>query len=389
MAKKEIKEQAETKPKKDISKYMKSAGAVSLRLADNSVTQWIDTGSYTLNGLISGSLFKGIPAGRTTLFFGESSVGKTLFLAKILGNAQRMGITPFVVDTEHAFDKEMAESCGMDLDDVIYNECIYIEEIKNLVAKFLNSVIENGDFGKFIVAIDSLACPSVKELNDVDKNSESQDMGMRAKALAGLFRVLNPLAAKAKCSIVCTNQVYDNPGELHKSILLIPSGGKKQIYMSTVAIQLRKTLERADDSLDDSDKSAMTKVSKNVTGIKITGLCIKNRLIIPFGEMEIYLNFKTGLNKWGGLWELAIKQGVLISKGKTYAWGDDPKQDSLGYKKALIKDIKFWNTLIEKLDPILQADTKFSNQVSEEVDALLESVADDVEDDGDDIDETA
>ena len=35
------------------------------------VDSWIDTGSYALNAIISGSCYKGIPMGRVTVLAGE------------------------------------------------------------------------------------------------------------------------------------------------------------------------------------------------------------------------------------------------------------------------------------------------------------------------------
>lgn len=373
------------KEKKDLSKYLKKLDATTLNNADSIVDKWIDTGSFSLNICASGSLKKGIPgSGRITLLYGDSGVGKSLFLAKICGNAQKQHeMTPFIVDTENAFDMRIASSCGMDTSDVIYKQCVYIEEIKNAVAQFLQDVIENGDFGKFIIGIDSLAAPSVKEINDIEKNSESSDLGQRAKAITGLFRILTPLAAKAKCPIVITNQTYDAPS-LHPSILATPAGGRKQIYMASVAIQLRKTLERYEldkskkkdsDEEDSDDTNTMVGISKNITGIKITGLCAKNRFVPPFTEVEMFLNFQTGLQKYGGLFECALSMGVIINKGKTYAWGDDPEK-SLGFKKNLIKDKGFWKILIDKLEKVLEDKMRFSEAKSDEVDQLIEETED-------------
>jgi recombination protein RecA len=376
----------EKKEKKDLSKYLKKLDATTLNNADSRVERFIDTGSYTLNICASGSAKKGIPGdGRITLLYGDSGVGKSLFLAKICGNAQKQHeMTPFIVDTENAFDMRIASSCGMDTADAIYKQCVYIEEIKNLVAQFLQDVIENGDFGKFIIGIDSLAAPSVKELNDIEKGSESQDMGSRAKAISGLFRVLTPLAAKSKCPIVITNQTYDNPAQLTPTAFAIPSGGRKQIYMSSVAIQLRKTLEKYEldkskkkdgDEEDADEKNTMVGISKNISGIKITAVCTKNRFVPPFTEVEMFLNFQNGLQKFGGVFECALSMGVIINKGKTYAWASDPEK-SLGFKKNLIKDKDFWKVLMEKLEKVLDEKMRFSDAPSEEVDELLAETED-------------
>lgn len=58
----------------DISKFRKgitkSINGVSIGFRDPST--WISTGNYTLNELISGDFFKGIPLGKVTVLAGES-----------------------------------------------------------------------------------------------------------------------------------------------------------------------------------------------------------------------------------------------------------------------------------------------------------------------------
>ena len=44
------------------------------------VDGYIDTGSYILNALLSGSIHKGLPINKITAFAGESATGKTFFL---------------------------------------------------------------------------------------------------------------------------------------------------------------------------------------------------------------------------------------------------------------------------------------------------------------------
>ena len=63
---------------KDIESAFNSIDEVnpySTYLSDSTlsrVTEWIDTGSYVLNSIISGSPYKGIPKGRLTMLAGES-----------------------------------------------------------------------------------------------------------------------------------------------------------------------------------------------------------------------------------------------------------------------------------------------------------------------------
>ena len=50
------------------------------------VSTFIDTGSYILNGLLSGDLNGGLPANKITALAGESATGKTYFLMGIVKN---------------------------------------------------------------------------------------------------------------------------------------------------------------------------------------------------------------------------------------------------------------------------------------------------------------
>ena len=53
------------------------ASLVSDGVAAGDTSNFIDTGSYVFNGLVSGSIYGGIPGNKITAIAGESSTGKT------------------------------------------------------------------------------------------------------------------------------------------------------------------------------------------------------------------------------------------------------------------------------------------------------------------------
>ena len=57
------------------------AGLVSEGIAAGDITDYVDTGSYIFNALVSGSLFGGLPSNKVTALAGESSTGKTFSLS--------------------------------------------------------------------------------------------------------------------------------------------------------------------------------------------------------------------------------------------------------------------------------------------------------------------
>ena len=56
------------------------ASLVSDGVEAGDVEEFIDTGSYALNALLSGSINGGLPANKITAIAGESATGKTFFL---------------------------------------------------------------------------------------------------------------------------------------------------------------------------------------------------------------------------------------------------------------------------------------------------------------------
>jgi len=393
MAKKDEKEKKEkTSSLNDIFKEVDKLNPDASFL-DNSalsyVDDYIDTGSYALNAIISGDFFKGTPRGRILGLAGPSSSGKSLFVKQILGNAQKKGYNAVIWDTENAIDGAGSEALGLDPKKTKYYPVETIEACKNQISTFLQRVIDTNkarkekgeDELKVIIAIDSLAnLASAKELADIEKGSESMDMGTRAKALKSMMRVLTFQAAKAKVPIIVTNHIYDNPGELRPSMVKTQSGGKGLVYLASILVQLSMTAEKgADDEDGDDDENApMIAIANNRNGVNLTALTTKNRFVPPYLKTKLYLNFKTGLSKYAGLFDIAQAFNVIVKDGKRWVLVKDQsikpdanegyenhikngKAEMLGFKKAWIGDTAVWERIIVPLNEVIKKELTYGN----------------------------
>ena len=324
----------------------------------STVDEWIDTGSYVLNGIISGK-FKngGIPENRVTVMYGESMVGKSLFVQKILANAQKKGKIVVIFDSENAIDPEGAARLGLDTSRVKYVPIFNIEQCRNSYYKFCQGIKEKGLEGKFIVAIDSLGnLESQMEQNRMEKDSSSMDMGTRARAIKRLMRTATQCAALTKTTTIVTNHTYDNPGELHPTLVKTMPGGKSVVYMPSVSIQLmRKPLREDAKELKTNESTAA--LQRNYVGVLIRALTAKNRFIKQYLEGDIYLSFNTGVNKYYGLLELAVALGVIEQTGATY--NIDGKK--LGYAKAFFTNNELWESLLPKIEEKAQVAWAYSS----------------------------
>ena len=313
----------------------------------SSVNDWIDTGSMVLNALISGSLYGGIPNGRITQLAGPSGAFKTGLVMQILANAQKKGMIPVIFDTEGAIDPESAAKFGLDITKVKYVGCESVEQTRNAIYKFLKNVRERKQFGKFIIAIDSLAnLNSEMELTRMDKDSMSADMGTFAKSVKSLLKTCTNMSTLTKTPILITNHVYDDPSAMYPSLEKNMPGGKAAVYLPSVTIQLARKLVKDADNKQVNDKLAASQ--KNYSGVVIRALTVKNRFIKQYLEGEFYLSFSKGLDKYYGLLDIMKGMGVVDNSGSSYT---DWTGDKLGYYKVWSKDIGLWeNKLLPELE---------------------------------------
>lgn len=327
----------------------------------SSVKEWIDTGSYALNAIISGSLYGGIPMGRLTGFVGPESCGKTLMANKIMANAQKKGMHIAYFDTEGALDENTASRLGCDTSKIKHIPSEVTENCRNQIVKFLETVIANKLQGKVLLVIDSLGnLITAQEKKKIEEGSDAPDMGNRAKALKSMMRAITHSAAKANCPVVFTNHIYDDPSQLHPSAIKKQAGGSGPLYMASVIVQMAKKAERAEDTKNKDANTETTILSKGINGLTLRAFTTKNRFVSPFLEIEMYLNFRNGLNKYSGLLEMAEGYGVLEKAGHRYVFNGE----TLGFYKEWKDDEAVWEKILPILEQKVQEGLAFKNENS-------------------------
>lgn len=332
-------------------------------LEDNTlsnVTDWIDTGCLVLNSILSGSLYGGVPKGRITIFAGESGCGKTFILNKILANAQKKGMIPVIFDTEVAVDKSSAEGVGLDSKNVKYVPVDTVEACRNQIMTFLDSVEKEPELhGKFIISIDSLGnLASEKEINDAGAGKGAMDMGLRAKQLKSMMRMITYKAAITGTTIIASNHTYADPGALHPTLVKSQAGGSGPIYMASILVQMASKKEKTDSN---NDNDVAITESRNYSGVTLRMLTVKNRFVPAFLQCEAYLNFKTGLDKYSGLRDIAVAHGIIQQNGATFAMGDR----KLGYYKIWRKDETLWQEILVELEKSIKDKYRYGKELHE------------------------
>ena len=180
-----------------------------------SVNEYIDTGSYILNALISGSIHKGLPSNKITAFAGESATGKTFFILGIvrqfLADNPSGGVLYF--ESESALTPEMIEERDIDKTRFIQLPVATIQDFAQQASRVVDRHIEKSE-APLLLCLDSLGMLSTaKEVEDITEGANKVDM-TKARIVKGAFRVLTLKLAKAGIPLLVTNHTYKQVGAM-------------------------------------------------------------------------------------------------------------------------------------------------------------------------------
>lgn len=327
--------------------------ASMLSEALSNINTFDDTGCCMLNALLSGRIVDGgFPEGRMTVLAAPSSVGKSYIGLQAAALAQKKGKRILIFDSENAIDREFASNLGLDVSKVKYFPVKSIEQCKNSMYAFLDFVDKQGMKGQFFILVDSLGgMMSEMDFKRLEDESTSADMGTLAKSMKGFIKMMTIMSARTKTTIVCTNHIFDNPGQMFPAIEKNMSGGKSVKYFSSTVLQLSAVQVKEDDkNIKTGDEAAIG--SKGMTGIAIRGLSIKNRVVKPYMEGGMYISWQKGLRKYYGLLDLAQEFDLIYNKaGKLYvrAENKDEADKYIGTKVEIQTSKKFWDEFIPTL----------------------------------------
>lgn len=295
----------------DIVKSFDESAEILSKSKTAVISDYIDTGSYILNACISGSLLKGVPAGRCTVFAGDPGTGKTFLAISVCRNAQKKGYTPIYLDSESAIDLDQVSKLGADPNNFIIKQVTTVSEVSTFIARTCKSILDmpEEERPKVIFVLDSLGnLTSDKELNDTIDGNDKRDM-TRAQAVKSLFRTNATALGKIQAPFIVNAHIYRTQDLFAKTIV---SGGSGINFNSSVTLLL-STAKLEDKQ---SDKIAENKVGDFVkTGVVVTAKPEKSRFTIP-QKVRFQIPFFKAPNPYVGLESYITWDNSGIMRGK-------------------------------------------------------------------------
>ena len=364
----------------------KSTGARALSISKP--TGYLNTGSYALNRVLTGDIHKGFPVGRISTLFGLSQSGKSLIAAHTAVNAilENKVDKVFVFDSEGGFPVDIFVGAGIELGGedadcpVQYIRVHSVEDCAIKMIKTYDMLVKareewekdpsNNDEIRVLCILDSFGFLGSDKLVDdaVDKDKMANDMGITAKLKNNMLRGLVMRVCESNCTLLVINHEYQDPNSMYPSKIHQMGGGKLIEYSSHVVLQCEKVFVKADDN------QFLTGLEKENTntgfykGNRIKCFTTKNRISKPMYTAQLYVDFETGMSKYDGLIEEAVKMGFLEDVRGGYICPSYSTK-RVTYKELISND-EIWNTFIEDFNKKSIDMMKYSNNTSNELDAM-------------------
>ena len=301
----------------DVSKFRKeiTKSIEGLSIGFNDPTDWVSTGNFALNYLISGFFDRGIPLGKVTVFAGESGAGKSYICSgNIIKNAQEQGIYVVLVDSENALDEAWLKALGVDTsqDKLLKLSMSMIDDVAKTISTFMQDykALAEGERPKVMFVIDSLGMLlTPTDVNQFEAGEMKGDLGRKPKALTALVRNCVNMFGNYNVGLVCTNHTYASQDMFDPDDKI--SGGQGFIYASSIVVAMKKLKLKEDEDGN--------KVSE-VNGIRASCKIMKTRYSKPFEGVQVKIPYTTGMSPYSGLTDLAEKKGILKKDGNRLAF---------------------------------------------------------------------
>ena len=334
---------------KDIAKQAGNeyAGLVADGVEAGDVDNFIDSGSYIFNALLSGSIHGGLPSNKITAIAGESATGKTFFLMGMCKNFLDANPDAGVIyfESESAITKQMVIDRGIDPNRMVMFPVTTVQEFRTQAIRVLDKYLEQNEADRkpIMLCLDSLGMLSTtKEVEDTADGKETRDM-TRAQVLKAAFRVLTLKLGRAKVPMVVTNHTYDVVGSMFPTKEM--GGGSGLKYAASSIVYLSKKKEKDG-----------TEVIGNIVHCKNH----KSRITVENKMVDVRLTYDKGLDKYYGLLDLALKHGIFKNVSTRIELPDGSK--TFGKTINNNPEKYFTEDIMKQLDECAEKEFKYGNQ---------------------------
>ncbi|MBT4928685.1 recombinase RecA [Porticoccaceae bacterium] len=264
----------------------------------------ISTGSLGLDIALG---IGGLPKGRIVEIYGPESSGKTTLTLQVIAEAQKAGGTCAFIDAEHALDPIYAEKLGVEVDDLIVSQ----PDTGEQALEVTDMLVRSGACD--VLVVDSVAALTPRA--EIEGEMGDHHVGLQARLMSQALRKLTSNIKTANCLVIFINQIRMKIGVMFGNPETTTGGNALKFY-SSVRLDIRRI--------------GAVKEGEEVVGNETRVKVVKNKVSPPFKKAEFQILYGRGINRYGELVDLGVKNGLIDKSGAWYAY----KGNKIGQGKA-------------------------------------------------------
>lgn len=294
-------------------------------------TDFISTGATMLDIAVSNRPNGGIAVGRITELTGLEGSGKSLVGAQLIANTQRRGGVAVLIDTETATNPEFFKAVGIDMNKLVYVHLSTVEDIFDAITNIIEKVRTGKETDKLVtIIVDSVAAASTKKEMEADfgKDGYATD---KAIIISKAMRKITGLLGRERIALVFTNQLRQKMNAPAFSDPWTTSGGKAIAFHASTRIRL-SLIGKIQDT------------NKNVVGVHVKAVVVKNRLGPPHRTAQFDIYFDRGIDDYGSWLDVLKDNGLVKQSGAWYTLVDDTTGEEIKFQSKEFPAILEANT---------------------------------------------
>jgi RecA/RadA recombinase len=264
---------------------------------------WIPTGIWPLDCALGG----GLAAGRITeLYSDNEGEGKTTLIIHLEKAVQDVGGTVVHFESESAMDKVRAAGIGLDLDDMIRWTPDTLEDGFRYLGELIKQIKEDPERGDkpTLIVWDTISMARTEAERDGDAFRDGLNAGPRgiSQALKNYAQELTP----HNVHLLLVNQSYtdiNNKASKYLGTQYQTHGGKRIKFVASYRVKVKKC--------GYIGRGRTVKPEDEKLGIKVRVTIPKNKLALPFRNVELFLYGNTGYNSVMSMAHNFVEDGVF------------------------------------------------------------------------------
>ncbi|AKZ65786.1 RecA protein [Candidatus Palibaumannia cicadellinicola] len=257
----------------------------------------ISTGSLSLDIALGAG---GLPMGRIVEIYGPESSGKTTLTLQVIATAQKEGKICAFIDAEHALDPIYAKKLGVDIDNLLCSQPDTGEQALEICDVLTRSRAVD------VIIVDSVAALAPKA--EIEGEIGDSHVGLAARMMSQAMRKLTGNLKNANTLLIFINQIRMKIGVMFGN-LETTTGGNALKFYSSVRLDIRRI-----GSVKEGDV-----VIGSETRVKV----VKNKVAAPFKQAEFQIKYGEGINIYGELVDLGVKNNIIEKAGSWYSYNGE------------------------------------------------------------------